>query len=117
MKLIGRILIILGVTWLIVMGLNWLRMQNMLPINPDTARSERFVDGEHREGFMRPGRGFGEFGERGERHFEEPSLDGVGDVLGTLTKIGIITGIVVVIDRILRSTSQRMRRSAMFGES
>jgi hypothetical protein len=86
MKLIGRILIILGVTWLIVMGLNWLRMQNMLPINPDTARSERFVDGEHREGFMRPGRGFGEFRERGERHFEKPSLDGVGDVLGTLTR-------------------------------
>jgi hypothetical protein len=37
--------------------------------------------------------------------------------LGTLVKIGIITGIVVIIDRILRSTSQRMRRSAMFGES
>jgi len=113
MKLIGRILIILGVAWLIVMGMNWLRMQNMLPINPDTARSERFVDGERREGFMRPGRGFGEFRERGERHFEKPSLDGVGDVLGTLTKIGIITGIVVVIDRILRFTSQRVRRSGL----
>ncbi len=113
MKLIGRILIILGVAWLIVMGMNWLRAQNLLPINPDMARSERFVNREGREGFFRPERGFNEFRERGERHFEEPSLDGVGDMVGTLIKIGIITGIVVVIDRILRFTSQRVRRSGL----
>ncbi len=113
MKLIGRIFIILGIAWLIVMGMNWLRAQNLLPINPDMARSERFVNREGREGFFRPERGFGESGERGERHFAEPSLDGVGDMVGTLVKIGIITGIVVIIDRILRFTSQRARRSGL----
>ena len=94
MKLLGRILIILGVACLIVMGMNWLVAHQILPVN-GSAYPERFVGGERSEGFRWAERGGGEFGGRGEHIAEAPSPASAGDLLGTLAKIGIITVIVV----------------------
>lgn len=118
MKLLGRILIILGVACLIVMGMNWLVAHQILPVN-GSAYPERFVGGERSEGFRwaeRGGgfrgaeRGGGEFGGRGEHIAEAPSPASAGDLLGTLAKIGIITVIVVAIDQVIRFFRHRSRR-------
>lgn len=127
MKLLGRILIILGVAWLIVMGMNWLVAQQLLPVN-GSAYPERFVGDERGEGFRWAERGGGfrgagrgegfrgaerggsEFGARGEHIAEAPSPASAGDLLGTLAKIGIITVIVVAIDQVIRFFRHRSRR-------
>ncbi|WP_448336534.1 hypothetical protein [Chloroflexus aurantiacus] len=118
MKLLGRILIILGTAWLIVMGMNWLVDQQLLPVN-SSAYPERAVGDERGEGFRwaeRGGgfrgaeRGGGEFGGRGEHITEALSPANAGDLLGTLAKIGIITVIVVAVDQVIRFFRHRSRR-------
>ncbi len=117
MKTIGRILIILGVAWLVVMGLNWLRVQNLLPVNQTMT-----MEGQ-REGWRGRERDFGAgryrseeahlFAERGDHHYRStPSLADAKDMLGTLAKIGIITVIVIAIDRIIRLFNRRKPQPA-----
>ncbi|MGQ9612717.1 hypothetical protein [Chloroflexus sp.] len=118
MKLLGRILILLGVACLIVMGMNWLVAQQILPVNGSAyperfggdERGEGFRWAERGEGFRETERGGGEFGERGKRIAEAPSPANAGDLLGTLAKIGIITVIVVAIDQVIRFFRHRSRR-------
>ncbi len=110
MKWIARILIILGAAWLIVMGVNWLREQRVLPVVQTV---------EQREGWNRqesgPGSGRGAWRERGferggDHHIEGPSLTAGMDMLDTLIKIAIITVVVVLIDMIVRFATQRRSR-------
>ncbi|WP_322822624.1 hypothetical protein [Chloroflexus sp.] len=120
MKLLGRILIILGIAWLIVLGMNWLVDQHRLPVNSSTFPAqfagdefgEEFRLTERGEGLRRVERGDGEFGGRGEHIAEAPSPANAGDLLDTLVKIGIITVIVVAIDQVIRFFQHRLRRQA-----
>ncbi|WP_322513240.1 hypothetical protein [Chloroflexus sp.] len=119
MKMIGRILIIAGVAWLIVMGMNWLRANNLLPVNQGALPAAGFSEREQGAAFWRPERGAGfvrpedgPFGERGDHHSEGPSLAGATEMVGTLIKIGLITLIVVVIDQVARFAKRRQRQRA-----
>ncbi|WP_298820603.1 hypothetical protein [Chloroflexus sp.] len=115
MKIIGRILIILGVAWLIVMGMNWLRTENVLPTD-QFATTEGFRERERPRGGIREGifsaEGRPPFGERDGHPGETPSLAGATEMVGTLAKLGIITMIVVAIDLILKFFNRRRPKPA-----
>ncbi|WP_322489697.1 hypothetical protein [Chloroflexus sp.] len=113
MKTLGRILIIVGVAVLVAMWFNWLRVNHLLPVTQVAAREEGFrarergaiVFGGEREG--------GAFAGRGEHHINEaPSLANVNELGEALIKIGLITIVVVIIDKIIRLFKRRQRSPA-----
>ncbi len=110
MKWIARILIILGAAWLIVMGVNWLREQRVLPVGQAVEQREGWSEQERAFGFGRGAQRESGFARGGDHHIEGPSLTAGVEMLGTLLKIAIITVIVVLIDKIVRFAARRRPR-------
>ncbi|WP_298408759.1 hypothetical protein [uncultured Chloroflexus sp.] len=114
MKTLGRILIIVGVAVLVAMGFNWLRVNHLLPVTQVAAREEGGRGRERSAVIFSGERENGALAGRGEHRINEaPSLANAGELGEALIKIGLITIVVVIIDRLIRLFKHRQRQAAV----
>lgn len=114
MKTLGRILIIVGVAVLVAMGFNWLRVNHLLPVTQVAAREEGFRARERGAVVFGGERENGAFAGRGEHHINEaPSLANAGDLGEALSKICLITIVVVIIDKMTRLFKRHQRQATV----